>query len=226
MKPIDILYLCRMKAFISWSSGKDCMYALYRFLKNTDNKVVCLLNMSDIRSDKSRSHGISNGMIRKQAAHLNIPLLQKPTSRNDYEKNLKEVISQLKSEGIDSGVFGDICLQEHRVWIERVCGDMGVSAVFPLWGEDTNKLVEEFIDDGFKTIVVSVRKEKLSQSFLGRLIDNDFLAEIRSIPSVDPCGENGEYHTFVYDGPLFTHPISFKKGNVIEDDKHWFLEIK
>ena len=215
-----------MKAFVSWSSGKDCMYALYRFLKNPENKAACLLNMSDAGNDKSRYHGISNAMIHRQAFQLNIPLLQRPTSRGDYEKNLKEAIVQLKSEGMDSGVFGDICLQEHRTWIERVCRDTGISAVFPLWGANTSGLVEQFTADGFKAIVVSVRKQKLPQSFIGRLIDNDFLTDMHAFPVADPCGENGEYHTFVFDGPLFAAPVPFEKGDMTEDDEHWFLKIK
>lgn len=165
-------------------------------------------------------------MIRKQAARLNIPLLQKATSRGDYEKNMKEAIARLKSEGVDAGVFGDICLQEHRTWIERVCGEAGVSAVFPLWDKSTSGLMEQFITERFKTIVVSVRKEKLPKSFLGRLIDNDFLTDIHTFPATDPCGENGEYHTFVFDGPLFAAPVLFEKGDITEDDKHWFLDIK
>ncbi len=117
-----------MKAFVSWSSGKDCMHALYHFLKNPENQAVCLLNMSGEGNGQPHSHGISSAMIRKQAARLNIPLLQKATSRGNYEKNMKEAIARLKSEGVDAGVFGDIYLQEHRTWIERVCGEAGVSA--------------------------------------------------------------------------------------------------
>lgn len=216
-----------MKAFVSWSSGKDCMYALYRFLQNPENEVVCLLNMSDAGGEKSRSHGITNELICKQAEHLNLPLLQKPTQRDEYEKNFKNAILQLKQEkGITAGVFGDICLQEHRVWIERVCNEMQIKAVFPLWGVDTLQLVEEFIADGFKTITVAVRKNKLPQSFLGRLINRDFLVDITSLSGIDACGENGEYHTFVFDGQLFTSPVSFVKGEVFEDEKHWFLELK
>ncbi len=182
-----------MKAFVSWSSGKDCMYALYRFLKNPENKAACLLNMSDAGNDKSRYHGISNVMIRRQAFQLNIPLLQKPTSKDDYEKNLKEAIAQLKSEGMDSGVFGDICLQEHRTWIERVCCDTNISAVFPLWGADRSALIGEFVADGFKAIAVSVRKQKLPQSFTGRLIDNYFLTDMHAFPAAGPCGENNVF---------------------------------
>lgn len=138
-----------MKAFVSWSSGKDCMYALYRILKNPENKAACLLNMSDAGNDK--------GAI------------------------------------IDSGVFGDIYLQEHRTWIERVCCDTDISAVFPLWGADRSALIGEFVADGFKAITVFARKQKLPQSFTGRLIDNYFLTDMHAFPAADPSGENNMF---------------------------------
>jgi diphthamide synthase (EF-2-diphthine--ammonia ligase) len=126
-----------MKAFVSWSSGKDCMHALYHFLKNPENQAVCLLNMSGEGNGQPHSHGISSAMIRKQAARLNIPLLQKTTSRGNYEKNMKEAIARLKSEGVDAGVFGDIYLQEHRTWIAKQASlpfsRFGAKALPALW---------------------------------------------------------------------------------------------
>lgn len=161
-----------MKAFASWSSGKDCMHALYHFLKNPENQAICLLNMSGEGDGQLRSYGISSAMIGKQSAQLSVPLLQKNTSRGDYEKNMKEAITSLKSEG-------------------------------------------------FKTIFVSIRKEQLPQSFPDKVIDNDFLTDMHTFSTANPCAEN-EYHTFVFDGPLFAAPVLFEERDITKDDNHWF----
>lgn len=214
-----------MKAFISWSGGKDCMYALHTFLKDEGNEAGCLVNMCEADGQKSRSHGLSRALIAAQAAAMHIPLVQQPIENDNYEQSFKNVIDDLKKQGITYGVFGDIYLEAHREWIERVCREMDITPLFPLWQKDTLALMRGFIADGFKTIAVAVRKEKLPKSFLGRLLDEDFLTDISTIPNADPCGENGEYHTFVFDGPLFQHVVSFTKEREYEDEKHWFLEL-
>lgn len=215
-----------MKAFISWSGGKDCMYALHCFLKNDANQAAYLLNMCDAVERKSRSHGLNSELLAAQAHALNIGLVQEPIANNNYEQSFKKAIADLKVQGVTAGVFGDIYLESHRQWIERVCAEMEICPIFPLWGMNTEKLITDFVADGFATLVVSVRKEKLPKEFLGRVIDNLFLSDLRSIGDVDLCGENGEYHTFVFDGPIFDHRVSFKKDKITEDDKHWFLELK
>ncbi len=214
-----------MKAFVSWSSGKDCTYALYKYLQNSNNKVFCLLNMVDDDTEKSRSHGVSKGIIRRQASKMNIELIQQPTLRGNYEENFRKTVSHLKAQGVDAGVFGDIYLEAHREWIERVCGETGVQPVFPLWGMDTAQLIEDFVTDGFRAITVSVRKNVLPKQFLGNVFDERFLQKLREIRNIDLCGENGEYHTFVFDGPLFSEAVSFQTGLISEDDKHYFLEL-
>lgn len=214
-----------MKAFISWSGGKDCMYAMHRFADQSGNKVACLLNMSNAHSDTSRSHGIRNELIRRQSEKLGIPLIQQPTTREDYEKKLKEIIAKLKEEGIEAGVFGDIYLQEHRTWIERVCNDMEITAVFPLWEISTEMLIHGFIEAGYKALIVAIRKGKLPDSFLGKQIDIALVNEMKTMPNIDLCGENGEFHTFVFDGPMFKEPVPFEKGRISENDVHFFLEL-
>lgn len=216
-----------MKAFVSWSSGKDCMYALYRFVSRAEGEVVCLLNISDTDSDKSRSHGISGSLIKRQAEALPYPLWQYPTTRYDYEASLKEAISRLKEQGVEAGIFGDIYLDEHRSWIERVCGEMDIKAIFPLWGEDTSKLIYEFVADGFRSITVAVSKRHLPKEYVGRVIDNNFIAELAdNYPDMDLCAEHGEYHSYVFDAPIFSHQVAFEKGEITEDDKHYFIELK
>ena len=215
-----------MKAFISWSGGKDCMNALYRFLNVQDNEVLCLLNMTDENSDRSRSHGISNRLICLQAEKMGIPLVQRPTRRESYEKNLKEAVVQLKQDGVEAGIFGDIYLQAHRKWIELVCSELKIKAIFPLWGKDPGYLLRNFIEDGFKAVVVAVEKNRMDVRFLGRTIDHVFLNDLHHVHGIDVCGENGEYHTFVFDGPVFNEAVPFETGAVIEDGGCCFLQLK
>jgi len=214
-----------MNVFSSWSGGKDCMLALYRIQKTGTHQVKVLLNMCDADSDVSRSHGIHQDLIVRQASAMGIELLQPKTDRAGYEQNFKAAILQLKEQGISGGVFGDIYLWEHRHWIERVCTECGVEAIFPLWDNPVQELAIEIVLSGFKTLTVSVNAKQLTEDFLGRLYDAEFVDELSAIKGVDVCAELGEFHTFVYDGPNFKHPVSFEKGAVSFRDNHWFLEI-
>lgn len=214
-----------MNAFVSWSGGKDCMLAMHNFMKNPENRVVSLINMCDEDGVMSRSHGIKSDLIKMQALCMGIPITQEPIGKNGYEESFKKAINSLKDQGINAGVFGDIYLVEHRVWIERVCNDLGVDAIFPLWNRNTTELIKEFVDFGFKTKVVSVRENFLSEDWLGLDIDNDFIAKILAMPNIDPCAENGEYHSFVYDGPTFKTPVPIKFGRRYKHDNHYFLEL-
>ena len=214
-----------MKLFLSWSGGKDCMLALYRILQNKRHKPLYLVNMCDAQGEQSRSHGLKKQVIEKQAHALGITIIQKETSFSDYEKNFKMVISDLKKQGVGGGVFGDIYLKEHRIWIERVCKEMGIDAIFPLWGENTMDLLNEFINLGFKAQTVSVHQKKLTKDWLGKELNKAFAKEISSLKDIDPCAENGEYHTFVCDGPIFKYPLIVTQGIIYENEKHWFQEI-
>jgi diphthine-ammonia ligase len=215
-----------MKAFVSWSGGKDCMLALYRFLQYQDNTVVSLVNMCDDQTELSRSHGLSRGVIAKQSDAMGLRLTQCQTGSALYERNFKNVIAGLKKEGVTAGVFGDIYLMEHRTWIERVCNEADVTPVFPLWENDTKALLSEFIDAGFEALTVSVRDAMLPQSWLGRILNHSFLNDIATLEGVDACAENGEYHSFVYDGPIFNHPVSFTTGARYRADNHTYLTIE
>ena len=214
-----------MKAFVSWSGGKDCMLALHRFMRNPANEVLSLVNMCDEDSHLSRSHGLSREMVARQVACMNLPITQQRTGRSNYEEQFKKAIDQLKTKGITAGVFGDIYLMEHRTWIERVCRDMGIEAIFPLWKFPTKDLLREFIDVGFKALTVSVHTEKLPQNWLGREINHNFFKDITALEGIDACAEEGEYHSFVYDGPLFSLPVPFVRKAISEHDNHYFLEI-
>ncbi len=215
-----------MKAFVSWSGGKDCMLALYREQQKGDYSFVSLLNMCHEDGQHSRSHGMKNELIQAQAEALGIPLLQKPSTRQQYETNFKAALADLKKQGVSHGIFGDIYLMAHRDWIDRVCQEMEITPVYPLWENPTTALLQEFIQAGFQTKVVSVREFLLDKSWLGRIIDQSFYEEITQLEGIDPCAEEGEYHSFVFNGPNFKQPVAFTAGEPYFHDRHWFVPLE
>ncbi len=214
-----------MKVFSAWSGGKDCMLALHRVLKEGEHQPVALLNMCDRETDFSRSHGLKKELLQRQAEAMNLRLVQRGTSRSEYEKDFKAAIAELKQEGVEAGVFGDIYLMEHRTWIERVCADMDIEAIFPLWEDPTVLLANELVEAGFEPLVVSVHAGHLTQDFLGRTFDRDFISDLQKLDGIDVCAENGEFHSFVVNGPIFNHPVKLERGETYFRDDHWFLEL-
>lgn len=215
-----------MKVFVSWSGGKDCMLALNRIIQEDKHQVHSLVNMCSPDGKHSGSHGIKSELIKEQANCLGINIIQQTVTSEGYEANFKAVISNLKTEGVRAGVFGDIYLQPHRDWIDRVCAEMDITPIYPLWLNNTNDLLEEFIHKGFKTLVVSVNSDLLSKDWLGREFDNRFMEEIKQLPNIDACAENGEYHSFVFDGPIFKKALNLLPGETRFENKHWLLNIK
>lgn len=215
------------KAFVSWSGGKDCSLACYRAIRD-GLKVEYLANTVNQDGSRSCSHGIAASLIRMQSQAMGIRLLQQPTAPDNYEAEFKKMLSALKKEGIRDGVFGDIDFEPHREWIERVCGDEGVTPHLLLWGESQDKLMDEFIGLGFEAIVVATKADLLGEEWLGRRIDLDFLRELKTAGKttpITPCGEAGEYHTLVIDGPLFEQRMDIHKAGKELRDSHWFLKI-
>jgi len=202
----------------SWSGGKDSCLACYRAIKN-GIKVSHLVHF--VR--ENNLHGVSADLIRLQAELTGIPIIQREIISENFEDGFKETVKEIK--GIKGMVFGDIYLEEHRTWIERVCGDLSIRAHFPVWGVDTRELFNIFIDEGFEAIVVSARQGIIEKEWIGRRVDREFLNYLIN-KSVDACGENGEYHTFVIAGPLFKGRINITDTEVFERDNHWFLDIK
>lgn len=214
-----------MKAFASWSGGKDCMLAVYRTLQKKEYEVAYLVNMCDNDGEHSRSHGIKKSFIETQAKAMNIAIVQEAADFKGYESSFKAVISELKKDGVTAGIFGDIYLMEHRTWIERVCQELEIEPIFPLWENDTKLLLKEFIEAGFKSLTVAINTDKLDNTWLGRNMNNSFYDDITALKDIDPCAENGEYHSFVYDGPIFSEPVNFSKGEVRTDKNHLFLAL-
>lgn len=227
------------KAFVSWSGGKETSLACYKTMQNQDIKTAYLLNMVSEDGKHSRSHGVSSTLLRVQADALDIPIIQRRTTWGSYERVFKKAVSGLKKKGVEVGIFGDIDLQEHRDWVERVCKEAEIKPLLPLWGEDREGLLKEFIRTGFKAIVVATKANLLGKEWLGREVNKKFIEDLKRLGNIDPgreelsngasgvdlCGEKGEYHTFVYDGPIFKRPVKFAVGRKIFKDKHWLLEI-
>jgi diphthine-ammonia ligase len=214
-----------MTAFISWSGGKDSALALYKALENGNINVSHCLNMITDDGKHTRSHGVLSEILRAQTGAMGMQILQPPTTWDNYEEKFKKGVCTLKKEGIDTGIFGDIDLEAHRQWVERVCRELGITPVLPLWQGNREQLIWEFIDIGFKAVVTAVNSKYLGQEWLGRMIDDTFVADLKKRESIDLCGENGEYHTLVLNGPFFNKRIDILATERIKVENHWFLNI-
>jgi uncharacterized protein (TIGR00290 family) len=195
------------KALCSSSGGKDSMLALW-YARQQSIEPCTLLTMFDETGLRSRSHGVPRAIVQRQARALGLQLLAPSAGWTDYEKVFVDALRTLRASGHEIAVFGDIDLEPHREWEERVCRDAGISACLPLWHRDRLQLAQESIALGFKAIVVCVDSRYLADEFCGRQFDESFIADLPV--GVDACGENGEFHTFVYDGPAFAHPVEFR----------------
>ncbi|MCK4863628.1 MAG: diphthine--ammonia ligase [Dehalococcoidales bacterium] len=215
------------RVFASWSGGKDCCLALHRAVAG-GLAVSYLANTVSDDGQRSRSHGISAAVIRKQAEALGIPIVQQRTEGDNYEAQFIRMLKTFRQEGIDGGVFGDIDFEPHRDWIERVCAEADITPHLPLWGEDQKKLMEEFIDAGFIAVVIAAKAELFGEEVLGQKIDRDFikqLDELSKTRDITPCGEAGEYHTLVIDGPLFKKRLEITQSRKVEREGIRFLDI-
>jgi len=191
-------------AFFSWSGGKDSMLALHRAL-DAGVQVEALLAMFDETGERSRSHAIPRSLMQAQADALGIPLVMQNASWTSYEAVFVEQLRAFAAQGITHGVFGDIDLQPHRDWEEKVCAAAGLTAMLPLWHEPRRALVDELLGLGYRARIVCVDARWLDASFCGREFDAGFLVDLPE--GVDACGENGEFHSFVFDGPRFERPV-------------------
>lgn len=206
-----------LRAAFNWSGGKDSALCLHRVLQSGQYTVVRLLTTVNDHYQRISMHGVRTALLEAQAASVGIPLTQirlpEMPDMPTYESIMGEALAGMKRAGIEACIFGDIFLEDLRRYREQKLAEIGMEAVFPLWQIPTDQLVGEFINLGFKAVVVCVDDRYLDQSFAGREIDETFL---RDLPSqVDPCGENGEFHSFVYDGPLFKAPVVFELGDLV-----------
>ncbi len=206
------------KAYLNWSSGKDAALALYKILNRGEYSVEKLLTTVNSEIDRISMHGVRTELLKSQAAQLGLQLeivgLNGNVPLSLYNQVMDTQTAKLRNEGFEYSLFGDIFLEDLRKYREEQLDKVGLKPVFPLWKIDTLELMQEFLEVGFKAIVVCVNSRLLDRSFCGRILDREFLS---SLPAgVDPCGENGEFHTFVYDGPIFKEPVKFQIGEVVE----------
>jgi uncharacterized protein (TIGR00290 family) len=209
--------------FCSWSGGKDSCLSLYRAIK-AGYACASLFTMIDESGRRSRSHGLPPEALKAQSEAMGIPLRTASATWENYESQFKKQAALFRNENILHGVFGDIDLEPHREWVERICRESGITAHLPLWKSVRRTMVHEFIEAGFKALIVVVNTKKMPGEFLGRCVDETLVRDLEAI-GVDACGENGEFHTFVCDGPLFKRPLCFTKGDIVANEEYVFLPI-
>jgi uncharacterized protein (TIGR00290 family) len=212
---------------VSWSGGKDSCMALREVQRTSNIRVERLLTTITRDFDRISMHGVRRILLERQAASLGIPLHQifisKGASNEEYEAKMGEAFSGYRDRGINTIVFGDLFLEEIRAYRERLVAKHKMASLYPVWGRDTSQLIRDFIALGFKTAIVCVDPAKLDPSFVGRVIDEELLAQLPL--HVDPCGENGEFHTFVFDGPIFKNPVKFSFGRIVCRGSFWFCDL-
>ncbi len=202
---------------MNWSGGKDSAMALWRIQQTNQYDVQTLLTTFNEAYGRVSMHGVREELLDQQARRLGLPMaklrLLEQSSMIDYQQRMEDVLHPIIDQGVTHSVFGDIFLEDLRQWREQQLATVGLIGVFPLWNVPSTDLLNEFWDAGFATIVVSVNAQKLDASFCGRVLDASFVADLP--PDVDPCGENGEFHTFVYQAPYFAEPIKFIAGETV-----------
>jgi uncharacterized protein (TIGR00290 family) len=217
----------REPVLVSWSGGKDSCMALREILNDPGLRVEALLTTITSDYDRISMHGVRRALLERQADSLGIPLHQISISKNamnvEYETKMAEAFAIYREHGTNRVAFGDLFLEEIRAYRERLLTGQGMLGLYPLWQRDTLALIREFLHQGFKTAVVCVDPRQLDPSFLGRVIDEEFLSQLPA--AVDPCGENGEFHTFVFDGPIFRYPIKIEFGEKVCRDSFWFCDL-
>jgi uncharacterized protein (TIGR00290 family) len=210
---------------VSWSGGKDSCLALYEVQKT--RAVEALLTTVTRDFDRISMHGVRRVLLEQQAESLGLPLrevwISKGATNEEYEANIGAAFVEYRARGIDSVVFGDLYLADIRAYRDRLLARHDMTGLYPVWGRDTAAFIREFLALGFRCAVVCVDPAKLDRRFVGRIIDAQFLSELPR--EVDPCGENGEFHTFVFDGPNFARPIDFTFGEIVLRDGFWFADL-
>lgn len=213
-----------MPFFCSWSGGKDSCLALYRACRAgaTPRRLLTMLAEDGIRS---RSHGLAREVLEAQASRLGIPLLARPAAWAEYEPVFIRALQDLKKEGIQAGVFGDIDFMPHLEWDTRICALTGMLLCLPLWQGSRTELLDEFLSAGFKAVIVTVKEDKLGREFLGKTLDRNMISEFER-KGIDLSGESGEYHTVVVDGPLFSSPLLLETGGTVIKSGYCQLEVR
>lgn len=212
---------------LSWSGGKDSTMTLHA-LRSAGLPVRTLLTTVTRGIDRIAMHGVRRGLLAAQADALGLPLhevfLDAPSSNEAYEAAMRTALAELTADGIDTVAFGDLYLEDIRAYREDRMTGTGLTPIFPVWGRDTTEFFRDFLGLGFRAVIVCVDTRQLDGAFAGRELDEALLADLPA--GADPCGENGEFHTFVYDGPGFREPIRFERGEqILRDDRFRYQEL-
>ena len=213
---------------LSWSGGKDSALALYEIRRTKNCKVAALITTVTRSYDRISMHGVRRILLEKQAASLELPLeivwISDKASNEEYENQMAKLLAKYKKSCINTVAFGDIFLEDLRQYREDKLSSQGMHSVFPLWKRDTKELAHSLVPLGFKAIITCVDTKALDGSFVGRTIDESFLSDLP--PSVDSCGENGEFHSFIYEGPILKDRIAFAIGEkVLREDRFYFCDL-
>ncbi|MGB6681163.1 MAG: diphthine--ammonia ligase [Candidatus Bathyarchaeia archaeon] len=216
------------KILVSWSSGKDSALSLYEIVKDGKFEISALLTVITEDYDRVSMHGIRRIMLERQVEYLGYFLekifIPKNASDEEYTSPMVSTLQKYLLHGIRSIVFGDIFLEDVRKYREENLSKIGMTALFPLWKKDTFQLAKQFIKLGFKSVITCVDSKSLSKDFVGRMFDKGFLSALP--PNVDPMGENGEFHSFVFDGPLFESRVQFELGDIVlRDGRFYFCDL-
>jgi diphthine-ammonia ligase len=215
-----------LKVVASWSGGKDSCFACYKAIQAGHDVSQLLIMMSD--PSKSNFHMIRSDMLDAQSQAIGIPIVKWTTTPDTYEQDFKKALLQMKAEGVEGIVTGDVydvALHEAG-WLDRICKEVDLTPVKPLWHRDTQQILNEFIKEGFKATVVRVKTDVLGMEWLGRQVNNKFFDDLLKLGTVDPCGERGEFHTFVTDGPFFKKRIELLESEKSKLNGHGRLVIK
>lgn len=215
------------KVLFAWSGGKDSALALYEIQRSQRYEIVSLLTTITEDYDRVSLHGVPRILVEQQAKSLGLPLqevfIPKDCSNEEYEARMKEALIRFKQAGVSLVVFGDIFLEDTRKYRENNLSKLEMKGLFPIWGRDTAELTRSFIALGFQAIITCVDARALDKKLVGRIIDESFLAQLP--PNVDPGGENGEFHSFVFDGPIFRERIAYKPGKQVLRDSFYFCDL-
>jgi uncharacterized protein (TIGR00290 family) len=212
------------KVLLTWSGGKDSAMALYELQSIGTYEVLALLTTVTEQYDRVSMHGVRTSLLERQGESLGLPVekvfIRKDASNEEYEARMRDKLAYYQARGASSVAFGDIFLEDVRQYREENLSRVGMKGLFPLWGRDASELANSFIGLGFKAVITCVDSNVLDRAFVGRDFDEQFLSELP--PAVDPCGENGEFHSFVYDGPLFRSRILHKRGEIVLRDSRFY----
>lgn len=215
------------RTLLSWSSGKDCAYALHKLRQTPGIEVAGLLTTLNAAVDRVAMHGVRRSLVEAQARAAGLPLitldLPWPCSNADYERIMSSFVAKAIADGVEAMAFGDLFLEEIRAYREQRLAGTGLKPLFPLWGMPTPALAEEMIASGIRAHLSCIDPKKLTQDFAGRVFGPGF---IETLPAgVDPCGENGEFHTFVFAGPMFAAPVPVQRGEVVTRDGFIYCDL-